>query len=236
MLWDTDGQEVITCPPNEDNLQVQQLMCAREAPIAACLFTSLDEDDNALQQVLVLHGGMEEPMQDYFPMEDKQLTCLAWSNMGDVLITGSQTGDIEFIDVIRPERIHRCNLVSCSGSSRIDGGSLSAICLSPDGRSMLSVHENGGIVMEWSIGSILVAVTSPADASDVRGSVIDVKPSLVFTYELDKPLASQDSEVDTTIRFLGAGDYFVVADSARLHIFKVLSGISLLLCSMLNTV
>ncbi|KAE8875611.1 hypothetical protein PF005_g16501 [Phytophthora fragariae] len=220
ILWDSDGQEVITCPPNEDNLQVQQLMCAREAPIAACLFTSLDEEDNALQQVLVLHGGMEEPMQDYFPMEDKQLTCLAWSNMGDVLITGSQTGDIEFIDVIRPERIHRCNLVSCCGSSCINGGGLSAICLSPDGRSMLSVHENGGVVMEWSIGSILVGVTSPSDASDVRGSVIDVKPSLVFKYELETPLASQNSELDTRIRFLAAGEYFVVADSARLHIFK----------------
>ncbi|KAG6604610.1 WD repeat-containing protein 91 [Phytophthora cinnamomi] len=220
MLWDAEGQEVITCPPNEDNLHVQQLMCAREAPIAACLFTSLDEEDNALQQVLVLHGGMQEPMQDYFPMEDKQLTCLAWGYMGNVLITGGRTGEIEFIDVIRPERIHRCNLVSCSGSARINGGSLSAICLSPDGTSMLSVHENGGTVMEWSVGSILVAVTSPADASDVRGSVIDVKPSLVFTYELDTPSAAQDSEVDTTLRFLAAGEYFVVADSARLHIFK----------------
>ncbi|GMF57470.1 unnamed protein product [Phytophthora fragariaefolia] len=220
MLWDTEGEEVITCPPNEDNLQVQQLMCAREAPIAACLFTSRDEEDNALQQVLVLHGGMEEPMQDYFPMEDKQLTCLAWSNTGNVLIIGSQMGDIEFIDVIRPERIHRCNLVSCSGSMHINGGGLSAICVSPDGKSMLSVHENGGAVMEWSVGSILAAVTSPADTSDVRGSVIDVKPLLKFTYELDEPLAAEESEVETTIRFFAEGEYFVVSDSARLHIFK----------------
>ncbi|KAG3024103.1 hypothetical protein PC123_g15203 [Phytophthora cactorum] len=221
MLWDSDGQEVISCLPTEENLQIQQLMCAREAPIAACLFTSRDEEDNALQQILVLHGGMEEPMQDYFPMEDKQLTCLAWSNLGNVLITGSRTGDIEFIDVIRPERIHRCNLISCSGSARIDGGNLAAICLSPDGESMLSVHENGAVVMEWSVASILVAVSSPNDAaSDVRGSVIDVKPTLTRTYEMDKPLASIDAEVDTTIRFLGAADYFAVGDSAALHIFK----------------
>ncbi|KAG7383805.1 WD repeat-containing protein 91 [Phytophthora pseudosyringae] len=221
MLWDSDGQEVISCPPNEDNLQVQQLMCAREAPIAACLYTSRDEEDNALQQILVLHGGMEEPMQDYFPMEDKQLTCIAWSNMGNVLITGSRTGDIEFIDVIRPERVHRCNLISCSGSARIDGGNLSAICLSPDGTSMLSVHENGSVVMEWSVAPILVAVASPIDAaSDVRGSVIDVKPSLMRTYEMDKPLAPTDAKVDTTIRFLGAAELFVVADASALHIFK----------------
>ncbi|ETP52368.1 hypothetical protein F442_02606 [Phytophthora nicotianae P10297] len=221
MLWDSDGQQVISCPPTEDNLQIQQLMCAREAPIAACLFTSRDEEDNALQQILVLHGGMEEPMQDYFPMEDKQLTCLAWSKMGNVLITGSRTGDIEFIDVIRPERIHRCNLISCSGSARIDGGNLAAICLSPDGESMLSVHENGRAVMEWSVASILVAVASPNDAaSDVRGSVIDVKPTLTRTYEMDKPLASTEAEVDTTIRFLGAAGYFVVADSTALHVFK----------------
>jgi WD40 repeat protein len=219
MLWDTDGHEVISCPPNEDNLQAQQLMCAREAPIAACLLTSRDEEDNALQQVLVLHGGMEEPMQDYLPMEDKQLTCLAWSNAGNVLITGSRSGDIEFIDVIRPERIHRCNLVSCSGSARIDGGSLCAIGLSPDGSSMLSVHENGSVVMEWSVASILVAVATPS--GDVRGSVIDVKPTLTRTYEMDTPLASQNSEVDTTVRFLAAGDYFVVSDSAALYIFKV---------------
>ncbi|KAL3656237.1 hypothetical protein V7S43_018938 [Phytophthora oleae] len=221
MLWDCDGQEVISCPPNEDNLQVQQLMCAREAPIAACLYTSRDEEDNALQQILVLHGGMEEPMQDYFPMEDKQLTCIAWGNTGNVLITGSSTGDIEFMDVIRPERIHRCNLVSCSGSARIDGGSLSAICLTPDGESMLSVHENGAVVMEWAVASILVAVASPIDAaSDVRGSVIDVKPTLTRTYEMDKPLASTDVDVDSTIRFLGVSDYFAVTDSAALHIFK----------------
>lgn len=225
MLWDTDGQEVITCPPNEENLQAQQLMCAREAPIAACLLTSRDEEDNELQQILVLHGGMEEPMQDYFPMEGKQLTCIAWSKMGDVLITGSQTGNIEFIDVIRPERIYRCNLVSSSGSARIDGGNLSAICLSPDGTSMLSVHENGAVVMEWSVASILVAVASPTDASsDVRGSVIDVNPTLTRTYEMDKPLASRNAEVDTAIRFVGAGDYFVVTDCAALHIFKVRSG------------
>ncbi|POM63529.1 WD repeat-containing protein 91 [Phytophthora palmivora] len=221
MLWDSDGQEVMSCPPNEDNLQVQQLMCAREAPIVACLYTSRDEEDNALQQILVLHGGMEEPMQDYMPMEDKQLTCLAWSSKGDVLITGSRTGDIEFIDVIRPERIHRCNLISCSGSSRIDGGALSAICLSPDGTSMLSVHEHGTVVMEWSVASILVAVVSPTDAaSDVRGSVVDVKPTLMRTYKMDKPLTSSATEVDTTIRFLGMTDYFVVSDSAALHILK----------------
>ncbi|EEY58717.1 uncharacterized protein PITG_10845 [Phytophthora infestans T30-4] len=221
ILWDSDGQEVATCPPTEENLQIQQLMCAREAPIAACLFTSRDEEDNALQQILVLHGGMEEPMQYYFPMEDKQLTCLAWSNVGNVLITGSRTGDIEFIDVIRPERIHRCNLVSCSGSARIDGGSLAAICLSPDGQSMLSVHENGTVVMEWSVALILIAVASPSDAaSDVRGSVIDVKPTLTRTYKMDRPLASTDVDVDTTIRFLGAADYFVVADATTLHIFK----------------
>ncbi|KAI9986009.1 hypothetical protein PInf_024806 [Phytophthora infestans] len=221
ILWDSDGQEVATCPPTEENLQIQQLMCAREAPIAACLFTSRDEEDNALQQILVLHGGMEEPMQYYFPMEDKQLTCLAWSNVGNVLITGSRAGDIEFIDVIRPERIHRCNLVSCSGSARIDGGSLAAICLSPDGKSMLSVHENGTVVMEWSVALILVAVASPNDAaSDVRGSVIDVKPTLTRTYKMDRPLASTDVDVDTTIRFLGAADYFVVADATTLHIFK----------------
>ncbi|GMF23348.1 unnamed protein product [Phytophthora lilii] len=206
MLWDTEGEEVISCPPNEDNLQARQLMCAREAPIAACLLTRRDEEET-LQQVLVLHGGMEEPMQDYLPMEGKQLSCVAWSNMGNVLITGSETGNIEFIDVIRPERIHRCNLISCSGSARINGGNLSAICLSPDGTSMLSVHENGSFVMEWSVASILIAVASPSDAaSDVRGSVLDVKPTLVFTYELDKPLVPQGAEVDNAIRFLAAGE------------------------------
>ncbi|CAI5741753.1 unnamed protein product [Peronospora destructor] len=221
MLWDTDGQEVIACPSNEKNLQAQQLMCAREAPIAACLLTSRDVEENVLQQVLVLHGSMEEPMQDYFSMEGKQLTCLAWNSLGNILITGSVTGNIEFIDVIHPERIHRCNLVSCSGSARIKDGNLSAICLSPDGTSLLSVHETGSVVMEWYVTPIMVAVASQSDASsDVRGSVIDVKPTLACMYEMDKPLASRDAEVDTSIRFVGAGGYFVVADSAALHIFK----------------
>ncbi|CAH0516352.1 unnamed protein product [Peronospora belbahrii] len=221
MLWDTDGQKIITCPPNEKNVQAQQLMCAREAPIAACLLTSLDEEENTFQQVLVLHGGMEEPLQDYFSMEGKQLTCLAWSNMGNVLITGSITGNIEFIDVICPERIHRCNLVTCSGSARTEVGNLSAICLSPDGTSMLSVHENASAVMEWSVTPIMVAVAAQTDASSVvKGSVIDMKPTLLGTYQMDKPLAAHDTGVDTTIRFVGSGDYFVVADAAVLYIFK----------------
>ncbi|KAL4146458.1 hypothetical protein PRNP1_012322 [Phytophthora ramorum] len=222
MLWNTDGDEIITCPSHEENSHAQQLMCAREAPIAACLINVDDDEDAEQQQVLVLHGGMEEPMQDYLPMEGKQLTCVAWSNLGHVLITGSQTGNVEFIDVIRPERIHKCNLVACTDSGRIGGGSLAAICLSPDGASMLSVHESGTSVMEWSVASILAQVASPSDAaSDVRGSVIDVKPSLSFAYELDRSLASRDGRVDTTIRFLAGGEYFVVADSAALQIFKL---------------
>ncbi|KAH7465816.1 hypothetical protein KRP22_014818 [Phytophthora ramorum] len=222
MLWNTDGDEIITCPSHEENSHAQQLMCAREAPIAACLINVDDDEDAEQQQVLVLHGGMEEPMQDYLPMEGKQLTCVAWSNLGHVLITGSQTGNVEFIDVIRPERIHKCNLVACTDSGRIGGGSLAAICLSPDGASMLSVHESGASVMEWSVASILAQVASPSDAaSDVRGSVIDVKPSLSFAYELDRSLASRDGRVDTTIRFLAGGEYFVVADSAALQIFKL---------------
>ncbi|UIZ27812.1 hypothetical protein KXD40_004674 [Peronospora effusa] len=215
MLWDTDGQEVIACPSNEKDLQAQQLMCAREAPIAACLLTSRDIDDNSIQQVLVLHGGMEEPMQDYFSMEGKQLTCLAWNNSGNVLITGSITGNIEFIDVIRPERIHRCNLDSCRDSARTKDGNLSAICLSPDGTSMLSV--TGSVVMEWYVTPIMIAVASHSDASsDVRGSVIDVKPTLECTYEMDMPLVSRDAEVDTSIRFVGAGDYFVYETGDKL--------------------
>ncbi|KAL4085969.1 hypothetical protein PRIC1_014593 [Phytophthora ramorum] len=222
MLWNTDGDEIITCPSHEENSHAQQLMCAREAPIAACLINVDDDEDAEQQQVLVLHGGMEEPMQDYLPMEGKQLTCVAWSNLGHVLITGSQTGNVEFIDVIRPERIHKCNLVACTDSGRIGGGSLAAICLSPDGASMLSVHESGTSVMEWSVASILAQVASPSDAaSDVRGSMIDVKPSLSFAYELDRSLASRDGRVDTTIRFLAGGEYFVVADSAALQIFKL---------------
>ncbi|TDH69436.1 hypothetical protein CCR75_002253 [Bremia lactucae] len=221
MLWDSDGQEVISCPPNEDNLQIQQLMCARGAPIAACLFTSRDEEDNALQQILVLHGGMEEPMQDYMPMEDKQLTCIAWNNEGNVLITGSRTGEIEFIDVIRPERIHRCSLISCKDGTHIDGGNLAAICLSPDGESMLSVHERCNLVREWSVASILAAVASPVDAAnDSRGSIVNVTPSLTRTYEMDKPLSSISAEVDSTIRFCDVANYFIVADSSSLHVFK----------------
>ncbi|CAH0474862.1 unnamed protein product [Peronospora belbahrii] len=202
MLWDTDGQKIITCPPNEKNVQAQQLMCAREAPIAACLLTSLDEEENTFQQVLVLHGGMEEPLQDYFSMEGKQLTCLAWSNMGNSGYTG-----VIWLHAAAP---HALKLVIYPPS----------VC-PPDGTSMLSVHENASAVMEWSVTPIMVAVAAQTDASSVvKGSVIDMKPTLLGTYQMDKPLAAHDTGVDTTIRFVGSGDYFVVADAAVLYIFK----------------
>lgn len=221
MLWDADGQEVFSCPQSESGLKAQHLTCAREAPIAACIVSARDEEDSTQQQVLVLHGGTEEPMQDYLPMDGKQLTCVAWSKQGNVLLTGSQSGEIDFIDVIRPERIHRCNLIACAGDGNASKGNLAAICLSPDGASMLSVQENGTAVMEWSVAPILAAVASPSDAvNEIRGSVIDVNPSLVRTYALGDPLALCDADVDTTIRFLANSDYFVVADSAALRLFK----------------
>ncbi|RLN87492.1 hypothetical protein BBJ28_00004801 [Nothophytophthora sp. Chile5] len=171
--------------------------------------------------VLVLHGGTEEPMEDYLRMDDKHLTCLAWSNAGDLLITGSGSGQVDIIDVIRPERIHRCNLLTAAGPYSSNVGSLVAICLSPDGESMLSVQTSLLVVMEWSIAPILSAAASPFDATnDVRGSVIDVSPTVVFTYDLGEPLAGRDGDVGIVIRFLSASDYFAVADSTALRLYK----------------
>ncbi|CEG35528.1 Uncharacterized conserved protein [Plasmopara halstedii] len=218
MLWDAEGQHVISCSPYESNLQIQQLNCARDAPIAACLFTSRDVQNNAFQQVMVLHGGMDEPIQNYLSMMDKQITCITWSNQGKVLITGSRTGHIEFIDVIHPERIYRYNLIACK--EYFGNGNLAAICLSPDEKSMLSVHADSAVVMEWSIAPILVAVASPDAACDVKGSGRSVEPALTRTYEMNKPLSSIPSKVESTIRFFEAADYFVVTDSTGLQIFK----------------
>ena len=221
-LWDTDGLKIMMCPPNGDHWQAQQLVCASEAPVAACLLSCRNEGDNALQQIVTLHGGVEQPMQDYIAVEGKQLTCIAWSNMGDILITGSETGNVEFIDVIRPEWIHRCNLVTCCGSIHIESGSLSALCLFPDGTALLSAHENASVVMQWSVAPIMVAVSSQAcGPREFEESVIDVEPTLTCTYEMEKPLASRNTGVDTTIRFVGTDGYFVVADSTAIYIFKV---------------
>ncbi|CAI5708959.1 unnamed protein product [Hyaloperonospora brassicae] len=221
MLWDADGLEVTMCPPNEDRWQAQQLMCASEAPVAACLLSSRDEEDNTIQQVVVLHGGVDQPTQDYLPMEGKQLTCIAWSNVGDILITGNETGSVEFINVSCPGRIHRCDLAACCGPVLDGCGSLSAIALSPDGTVLLSAHENAVVVMQWFVAPIVAAVSSQTCGSrEVEDSVIDVKPKLTGMYEMDKPLALRNIEVDTTIRFLGTGGYFVVADSSALYIFK----------------
>ncbi|RLN20988.1 hypothetical protein BBJ28_00008055 [Nothophytophthora sp. Chile5] len=206
---------------SSSDMHARQLICAREAPIAACLLTSVDEADGAKQQVLVLHGGTEEPMEDYLRMDGKHLTCLAWSNAGDLLITGSGSGQVDIIDVIRPERIHRCNLLTAAGPYSSNIGSLAAICLSPDGESMLSVQTSGLAVVEWSIAPILSAAASPFDATnDVRGSVIDVSPTVAFTYDLGEPLAGRDGDVDIVIRFLSASDYFAVADSTALRLYK----------------
>ena len=222
MLWDADGLEVMMCPPNEDHWQAQQLMCASEAPVAACLLSSRNEEDNTIQQVVVLHGGVDQPTHDYLPMQGKQLTCIAWSNMGDILITGNETGIVEFMNVSCPERIHRCDLAACCDPVLDRCGSLAAISLSPDGAVLLSAHENAVVVMQWFVAPIVAAVSSQTCGSrEVEESVIDVKPKLTGMYEMDKPLALRNIEVDTTIRFLGTSGYFVVADSSALYIFKV---------------